>query len=78
MTVTTDPADATDASAVISAVTAVSDNAAVATVAPHDGGGFDVTLVAPAVDGDGKANVTFTSGSLTAVLAVTVTAATAG
>ncbi|MCI1941516.1 MAG: Ig-like domain-containing protein [Lactobacillus sp.] len=66
VTAVADPADAADAAAVNGAITYASDNEAIATVAA------DGTITAVA---EGTANVTATSGSFTASVKVTVSAA---
>lgn len=70
VTLTADPSDATDASDVLSAVKAASSDEKIATVATNKDGGFDIKAVAA-----GSTNITFTSGKLTATVAVTVTEA---
>lgn len=70
MTVTADPADADNAAAIISATTAASSDDSVATVTANATSGFDITGIAA-----GSATVIFTSGTLTASVAVTITAA---
>lgn len=70
VTVTADPADADNATAIVSATTAASSDDKIATVKVNSAGGFDITGIAA-----GSATVTFTSGTLTASVAVTITAA---
>lgn len=70
VTVTADPADADNAAAIISATTAASSDDSVAKITANATGGFDITGIAA-----GSATVTFTSGTLTASVAVTITAA---
>jgi len=65
ITVTADPADASDADAVIKAVAWSTDNEAIATVANGE-----ITAVAA-----GSATITATSGDFTGTVKVTVTAA---
>lgn len=65
ITVTADPADASDADAVIKAVTWATDNKAIATVTNGE-----ITAVAA-----GSATITATSGDFTGTVKVTVTAA---
>lgn len=67
VTVSVQPANATDAAAVLKAVTATSDHEEIATVTAGENGGFDIAGVA-----DGVATVTFTSGSFTSTVAVTI------
>ncbi|ANK59818.1 Ig-like domain-containing protein [Loigolactobacillus backii] len=75
MTITTDPDDATDATNVVGATTASSSDDTIGTIAAKTGakGTFTVTGVKT-----GTATITFTSGSLTTTLALTVNDATEG
>lgn len=70
VTITTDPADADDSADVIKAATAASSDDTIATVTANASGGFDIVGVK-----EGTANITFTSGTFTVTLAVTITAA---
>lgn len=70
ITITSDPVDASDAAAVVKATTATSSDETVATVTKKSDGTFTVTGVKA-----GTATITFTSGDLTATLAVTITEA---
>lgn len=69
ITIASDPVDASDATTVVKATTATSNDETVATVTKKSDGTFTVTGVE-----EGTANVTFTSGKLTTTLAVTITA----
>ena len=70
ITITSDPVDASDATAVVKATTATSGDETVATVTKKSDGTFTITGVK-----DGTATITFTSRDLTATLAVTITEA---
>lgn len=73
VTIATDPADATDSQTVIDATTATSADDTIATVAKNDAGGFDITAVKA-----GTVKITFTSGSFTVTVDVTITDPDAG
>lgn len=68
--ITSDPVDASDATAVVKATTATSSDETVATVTKKSDGTFTVTGVKA-----GTATITFTSGGFTATLSVTITEA---
>lgn len=70
ITITSDPVDASDATAVVKTTTATSGDETVATVTKKSDGTFTVTGVKA-----GTATITFTSGDFTATLAVTITEA---
>lgn len=65
-TITTEPADATDAQEVLQNVTATSTDEAVVTVTKKSDGSFDEVIV-----GEGTATVKYTSGELTASTGIT-------
>lgn len=70
ITIASDPVDASDATAVVKAATATSSDETVATVTKKSDGMFTVTGVKV-----GTVAITFTSGSFTTTLAVTITEA---
>lgn len=70
ITITSDPVDASDATAVVKTTTATSGDETVATVTKKSDGTFTIIGVKA-----GTATITFTSRDLTATLAVTITEA---
>lgn len=70
ITIASDPVDASDATAVVKATTAVSSDETVATVTKKSDGTFTITGVKA-----GTVIITFTSGSFTSTLSVTITEA---
>ena len=68
ITIASDPVNAIDATSVVKATTATSSDETVATVALKGDGTFTVTGVKA-----GTATITFTSGSFTTTLSVTIT-----
>jgi len=68
VTLSVTPENATDAETVLNSAIPTSSDEAIATVAKNATAGYDITFVAA-----GSAAITFTSGELTATVAVTVT-----